>query len=302
MLEDDKPRQAGVVAKALMPATVGEWLQGWLYGQEALVSLVVDWKGSVELRRRDGDAVKPLDEKAREAFSAAKRVFGESALRGVYPVVSNPLPRAKGFATSTMDIAGILVVCAEYAGLRPSAEEIFSLCAAIEPSDGIMFEGLALVDHINGRLIERLPSPPGLGFLVLVPARTLDTEEYRKDGQHAEKVRALADEHERSYSLLKEGLQKRDAREIAEAATLSASAQQKILPRGEWELLRKARELFGVLGIAVAHSGTASALIFEEGDAAGMDAAERWLYKMLNNAGYEIRRAQVCGGGISSFL
>lgn len=281
---------------------MGEWVQGWLCGQEALVSLVVDWKGSVELRMSDGETLKPLDEKARGAFAAAKRIFGEDALRGVYPAVLNPLPRARGFATSTMDIAGTFAVCAEYAGRRLTAEDLFSLCAAIEPSDGIMFKGLALVDHINGRLIESLPSPPAMELLVIVPERTLDTEEYRKDGRHMEKVKALSAEHERAYVLLKDGLKKQDVREIAAAATLSSAAQQKVLPRGEWGLLLNAREISGALGIAVAHSGTASALIFNEGDEARIMAAERWLLKKVNNVECEVVRTQVCGGGISLFL
>lgn len=290
-----------VVAKAVLPATVGEWVQGWIGGQEALVSLVVDWRGSVELHRGTGSTSTRLDAKALEAFCLARKVCGENALREVFPVVCNPLPRAKGFATSTMDIAGVLATCIAYAEERRSEEELFSLCASIEPSDGIMFEGLALVDHLRGRLIERLPSPPDMELLVIVPERTLDTVEYRKCKGHAEAVRALAADHEHAYALLKTGLQKGDASRIAEAATMSASLQQKILPYDEWELLQEGKDAFGALGFAVAHSGTASALIFNEDDEA-MSGAERWLYDRLRGTEGKIVRARACGGGISLLM
>jgi len=287
-----------VLAKALTPATVGEWVQGWIGGREALVSLVVDWKGTVELLRGGGKARPALDAKAGEAFALARKRYGESAFCDVYPSVDNALPRARGFATSTMDIAGVLAVCAAYTGRRESAEELFSLCASIEPSDGIMFEALALVDHLNGRLLERLPPPPPMTLLALVPARTLDTAEYRKEAGRAEVIKSLAFEHERAYALLREGLLGGDAAAVAEAATISAAAQQQVLPRAEWELLLGGRDVSGALGIAVAHSGTASALIFAEGDEARIAFAELWFREKSKCRKYETVKVKVCGGGI----
>ncbi len=291
-----------VVAKAFLPATAGEWVQGWIDGREALVSLVVDWKGSVELCRGEADVTGRLDEKAREAFALARKICGEDVFRGLFPVVRNPLPRARGFATSTMDIAGVLAVCFASAGVGQAPEELFSHCASIEPSDGIMFEGLALVDHIGGELIERLPSPPPLDLLVVIPDDTLDTAEYRKNERRMERVKGLARDHERAYAMLREGLSKQDSSAIAEAATLSATLQQQVLPRAEWNLLREASAAFGALGIAAAHSGTASALIFEGQDKERLSMARRWLGVRMRDVGNGIVTARVCGGGISLFM
>lgn len=288
-----------VLAEALLPATAGEWIQGWIGGREALVSLVVDWRGSVKLRRGEDGFVPRLGSKALEAFALARQIYGETALRGVFPEADNPLPRARGFATSTMDIAGVLAVSAAHAGgARLSEEELFSLCASIEPSDGIMFEGLALVDHLNGRLLERLPRPPDMELLVIEPERTLDTAEYRNGGGYTERAKALASEHEQAYILLRTGLQSGNARLAAEAASISAALQQEVLQRDEWSLLLEGRGAFGALGFAVAHSGTASALIFASGDDA-LPAAERWLAARMQGAGGKISRARAAGGGVS---
>lgn len=291
-----------VVAKALLPATVGEWVQGWIGGREALVSLVVDWRGSVDLLRGAENLAEPLDEKARKAFALARKICGEAFFFDLSPVVLNPFPRARGFATSTMDIAGVLAACFACAGVAKTPEELFSLCATIEPSDGIMFEGLALVDHIGGRLIERLPSPPPLNLLVVIPDKALDTAEYRRNKRRMELVKGLAREHERAYTLLREGLRKQDAPAIAEAATISATLQQRVLPRPEWELLREARATLGALGVAVAHSGTAAALIFGDGEEEKLSAAKGWLGARMDGARGGIESARVCGGGISLFM
>jgi L-threonine kinase len=295
-----------VLATARLPATVGEWVQGWIEGRESLVSLVVEWSGSVDLCCGGGDTLAPsTGSKAQRAFLISKELYsraehGEHIPNDSFIDVTNTLPVARGLATSTMDIAGTFAACASFAGVSMTDERLLSLCAGIEASDGIMFSGLALIDHINGTLRERLPSPPDMVMVVVIPNRTLDTSDYRGSAARMARVTSLSETHEQAYYTLKKGLITQNPAMVAEAATISASAQQSVIPRREWDLLQKARSLSGALGIAVAHSGTASGLLYEPQNLSGADMAEKWLKGSLEkflDEHIEIRRTSVTGGG-----
>ncbi|MDR1471651.1 MAG: GHMP kinase [Synergistaceae bacterium] len=292
-----------ILATASLPATVGEWVQGWIGGRESLVSLVAGWDGRVELRASGGGA-STAGSKALRAFSVSKEMYGASS--GFNPIpegsvvnVVNPHPSAKGLATSTMDIAGAFAACAAYAGDPMTEERLFSLCASLEASDGIMFGGLALVDHINGRLVERLPSPPEMTILVIIPEGALDTSDYRRDDARMERVRAMADAHESAYGMLKKGLLAQDPAMVAAAATMSAAAQQSVMPRDEWDLLLDICSSSGALGVAVAHSGTVSGLLYSPENVAGADSGEDRLRSALGEVAGEraaIKRTYASSG------
>jgi L-threonine kinase len=201
-----------------------------------------------------------------------------------------------------MDIAGTFAACAAHAGTALSDERLFSLCASIEPSDGIMFDGLALVDHIKGELIERLPEPPPMTLVAVIPRRTLDTDAYRRDVSALKALRGYSRSHERAYDMLKRGLAARDAELVASAATLSAEIQQNVMPKEEWGALTEARRLTGAIGIAAAHSGTASGLLYAPTNKFGAELAEKWLADVLpaKETHVTIKRTSVCGGGFFS--
>ena len=274
-----------------LPGTVGEWVQGWILPEgEALVSLVVQWRGEVRLRTGPEGGQK-LPPKAYRALQLARERF---SLGGVRVEVHNPLRPALGLGTSTMDVGGVLAGAAALSGRALAPEELFRLCCEIEPSDGTMFPRLALVDHLKGTLVEALPAPPPMHLAVLLPFRTLDTESYRKDRSVMKAVRDRGPRHAKAYQILKEGLTEANPRKVAAAATLSAILQQAVMPREEWPLLLAAcRECRG-LGLAVAHSGTASGVIFP--DEQGAECARRW-FRSRWDAG-EIATVPVSGGGL----
>jgi L-threonine kinase len=293
---------ARILAEAVLPATVGEWVQGWIGGRESLVSLVVSWRGAVELCvPDDGDVLNPCGEKSLRAFVASREIFTGTFPKGSFINVVNPLPPARGLATSTMDVAGTFAACAAHAGAALSDKRLFSLCASIEPSDGIMFGGLALADHIKGELLERLPEPPPMTLVAVIPGRTLDTDAYRRDVSALKALRGRSRAHERAYGILKRGLAAGDPALVASAATLSAEIQQEVMPKKEWSVLAEARKLTGALGIATAHSGTASGLLYARTNKFGAELAEKWLAVALRakETGVAIRQTSVCGGFFS---
>ncbi|MCX7827697.1 MAG: hypothetical protein N2315_00600 [Thermanaerothrix sp.] len=273
-----------------MNGTVGEWIQGWILPDgEALVSLAVEWRGRVIAE--EGGRPKALPPKAHRALQLARHSFGLSA---VSVEVENPLRPALGLGTSTMDVGGVLASCAAVGGVELSEEELFRLCCSVEPSDGTMFRGLALVDHIRGRLVERLPEPPDMWLAAMLPYRTLDTEAYRKDRGLMKAVKERSQRHAKAYQVLKRGLLEGNCRKVAAAATMSAIIQQAIMPREEWPLLLGACRECGGIGIAVAHSGTASGVIFK--DLEGAEACREFLARRWDLG--EVRTVKACGGGV----
>lgn len=278
-------------ASVALAGTVGEWVQGWILPDgEALVSLVVPWRGRVSVGE---DLDDPLPAKAASALAVARRRLDRP---GLGARIDNPLPVGKGLASSTVDVCGILAAASRLASPPWGEEEIFSLACSVEPSDGILFPGLALVDHLRGRLIERLPPPPPLSLLALIPPRSLDTEEYRRDPAFLKRVRDRAPEHLRAYSCLRRGLFEGDGALVARGATLSARTQNGLLPRPEWPLLEEGLRWPGALGIALAHSGTASALLFRDRPSA--DEARRRLVEGFSGS---VVLFEPCGGGIAPF-
>jgi L-threonine kinase len=208
--------------------------------------------------------------------------------------LDNPFPVAMGLASSTVDVCGVLAAVAALGGRSLSEESLFSLCCGIEPSDGVMFSGLALVDHLGGRLLERLPAPPPLFLVALLPRRTLETAAYRLESLFVKRVRGEKGRHQKAYEVFREGLLKSDVGLVAAGAGESAAIQQKILPRDEWPLLLACQKECGGLGVVVAHSGTVSAVIFASVREARL--GHDWLRCRWD--GGRVERFVPCGGGI----
>ncbi|WP_300521606.1 GHMP kinase [Aminiphilus sp.] len=280
-------------SRIALPATLGEWIQGWILEDgEALVSHCVDWWGYVSVRSGGEGDENTLPPKARHALALAAERFALD--RPVAATLENPLPASLGLGSSTVDVAGIFGACALLAEKNLSEEEHFALCCAVEPSDGIVFRGLALVDHLRGRLVERLPETPPLWTAALLPRRTLDTEDYRKDPARMRAVRNRADRHRRAYAILRDGLHAGDVRKICAAATLSALLQQAVMPREEWPLLLAATRECRGFGVVVAHSGTAGGVLF-----ANPDEATRCAEWMRNRwDGGDVRVLASTSGGL----
>ena len=275
-------------ASAELAGAVGEWVQGWLLADgEALVSLVIPWRGRVTVGEGLGD---DLPAKATSALAIARRRLGRPTLGAE---IDNPLPIGKGLASSTVDVCGLLAAASLLDDRPWEDEEIFALGCSVEPSDGLVFPGLALVDHLRGHLIELLPPPPPLALLALVPPRSLDTESYRRDPSFQRAIRARAQDHRQAYEWLRQGLLLCDGSLVAKGATLSARTQNDLFPRPEWPLLERGLQEPGALGIALAHSGTASALIFCD-----RPSAERAWALIKDDFTGLLSVVEPCGGGI----
>jgi L-threonine kinase len=100
--------------------------------------------------------------------------------------------------------------------------------------------------------------------------------------------------------MLKLGLVKQDAALVAKAASFSAEIQRKIMPRDDWDIIAEIGKTSGSIGTAVAHSGTASGLLYDTSNRFGADLAEKMLKDVFSDSSAlkaTIRRTSVAGGG-----
>ncbi len=211
--------------------------------------------------------------KTLKAVSLLLRTLGAKHL-GARLRVETPVPRSKGLASSTADLAAALHACAEALGHALPPYLLSRIAADIEPSDAVFFPGSVIYDHLRGEILEFLGAPPPLSFVIIDTGGEVDTLGFDRERARAH-ARASEAQVARAMALVRQGFRQQVPALVAEGATLSARCHQAVLFK-PWleELLRATREL-GVLGINCGHSGTVLGLMFDPTRHDGAPIAER---------------------------
>lgn len=253
---------------AVAPATCGELVQGVLpENGDFLVNCPIDLFSKVraKLQPRPGVAVSNSGDYEKLKLSAQRTLdlLGHSNL-GVRLTVETQVPRGKGLASSTSEIAACAQAVAAACGARLSASELSKLAVSIESSDGIYFEGVTLYGHLSGQRLMSFGTPPVLHTLIVDCGGEVITEHFDRARFRANALRSES-RMRAVLRLLAEGFRGRDARRVAIAATESARMNQEVLFKAPFEdLLRVSKEV-GALGVNCAHSGTVLGVLYEPG-------------------------------------
>lgn len=248
-------------ATVKVPMTCGELVQGISGDGPFLVSCPIERYARVTATINEtGPAIGP-PERAK-AIAAAERTLAHLGLPklGVTLDVCADLPPGRGFGTSTADVVGAIVATARAVGHEPSTLEIARLAVSVEPSDSTMLPGLAVLDHRGGRHRELLGPAPPISVVVLDFGGTVDTVAYNEQ-LDLRVIGSQSHVHEQALALLRDGVKRQDPRTIGEAATLSALANQEILPKPALPTVLQLAKEVGAYGVCVAHSGTALGLL-----------------------------------------
>ncbi len=260
-------------ATASAPGTCGELVQGMTGGAHFLVTCPINQfsKAMVTLRAGGSSNAEPevsgIDHlpKAREAVFKA---LAELALRtgiGVLTAevaIANPIPAGKGMGSSSADITAAVGAVGAAASQPFPPESIALIALSVEPTDGVMFPGVALFDHRCGSMAESLGPPPPMEVIVIDTGGTVDTLEFNRVDRTAlwQKVESSTDE---ALELVCEGIRRSDPGLVGRAATISARAGH--LPEvAEWvERAAAFAEEQSAAGINVAHSGTVVGILLD---------------------------------------
>lgn len=250
-----------------MPGACGELVQGTRQGVNFLVTCPVNLFSRVTVRLGpsiQGDIYPTGRIKTAQAVRKMLQLYGYDNFGAVIKVES-ALPVGKGMASSTADLAAGCYAAAAALGIRPDPRLIAQIALAVEPSDGTFLPGIALFDHVEGQFCEELGAAFPLGILALDFGGAVDTLEFNRREDLPVWNRENEPEVERALNLVRCGLAERDPSLLGEGATLSALANQKILPKPRLEELIDFTKKLGAYGVNVAHSGTVAGVLVPPG-------------------------------------
>jgi L-threonine kinase len=314
---------------ALVPGTCGELVQGTLKGVDFLVTCPVNWFSRVTVAvgpgqgapgaqvalpsaqgvERDdrggiphkapqssaGWIVCPADRvKTAQAVRQALDREGAAGLEAVIDVASG-LPVGKGMGSSTADISAACFAVAAALGRRMAAETVAEIALSIEPSDATFAPGIMLFAHVDGQICEHLGEAFPLGILALDFGGAVDTVEFHRRRDLAALNAANEPVVGRALELVRTGIRRQDPARLGEGATLSALANQRILPKPRLEALIEYVMTRGAYGVNVAHSGTVAGILLPPGR-----EAEELLVRSLRREFPEIEShysLRLTGGG-----
>ncbi len=238
---------------ARCPLTCGELIQGWFLDENALVSCPIDLEAEAIIRPAHKLVVLPRQSwKVRQAVAA---LLSSGMCRPCSIHLRTPQPYAKGFGTSTANIAAAAAGAVAMSGSCLSPSEIARIAVEVEPSDSTMFDGLCLLAHRTGSFAVELGQPPDLKVAVFDVGGTVDTVKFNAVDRTRELQRRAAAYADVLETLL-EGLRTGDARAVGQAATVSAELNQRFCPKPGLDRARDLVREVGGYGICVAHSGT----------------------------------------------
>jgi len=251
-------------ATVRVPGTCGELVQGMLDGSHFLITCPIDLYSTVrvDLYLGKGEVEGPQDcpKAIRAVRLTLSYLLREDLDARLY--VRSPIPRGKGMASSTADVAGAIGATALALGRQLSPLEVGRLAVAVEPSDGVMFPGIALFDHREGRLHEVLGPPPFAELVVLDFGGTVDTLEFNKIDRRS-LLQPSEPRFREAVNYVRRGIQMSDLALVGKGATISALAHQSILHKPQLAEVQEFGKAMGAVGVNVAHSGTILGLLLD---------------------------------------
>lgn len=227
-----------------MRGTCGELAQGFYRGEPILITCPIE-KFSTAIISDDFAEVERLGSKSLAMLEKVLSIHGAEDFKfGVR--LTSELPRGKGMASSSADMAAVAQAVALSFGKNFSPDELGKLCAEIEPTDGIFYSGVVAMNPLTGRLVKTLRAQEKFQIAVFDYGGEVDTLKFNRRSDF--EFPALDDEI--NFMLTEQ----------------SALANQKILPKLYLkELMNFAKDL-GAVAVNVAHSGTVAGIFFRTED------------------------------------
>jgi L-threonine kinase len=268
-----------------------------LDGAHFLVTCPVDFfaRAQVTLHHNSNLVEGPPDcPKAAAALRATLALLERSDI-GAQLVISSPIPRSKGLGSSSADVVATIAATALALDRPLSPDTIARIALSVEPSDGVMFPGIALLDHREGKIREMLGPAPPMEIVALDFGGTVDTLEFNATDRRPlwKSIQAEVDE---ALRLIKSGIQEQDPKLVGAGATISARASQAVLPKSDLTSVLDFAEKVGAVGVNVAHSGTVMGVL--------LDARERMSKSVFTQAkqifpeAESVHHFRMLGGGV----
>jgi uncharacterized protein involved in propanediol utilization len=247
--------------------TFGELLQGVLPGgmHFMVTSPIAAWS-TVTFRHcpdRDQVTVQPCH-KRKSALMAQLALDAVGRRGGGEMWVTSELPEGKGLASSSADLVATVRAVGNALGVWFDDEEILSMLARIEPSDGVMYDEIVAFHHVEVRLAERFGTLPAYTIVGHDEGGQVDTISYNRT--LAEVSIAEMHEYKRLLAEIRHAIRSDDISTVGRVSTRSAELSARRNPRRHLaDLKRICREVDGA-GVVCAHSGTVLGVLLPSDD------------------------------------
>ena len=258
------------------PGVCGELVQGMLDEGYFLVTCPVDFfsRVRVELYRGGPGVAGPPDcPKAAAAVRATLGLLGQEKLSARL-TVSNPIPRSKGLGSSSADVTAAIAATALALDRELRPREIARLALSVEPTDGVMFPGIALFDHREGKLVEELGPPPPMEIVALDFGGTVDTLEFNQVDRRP-MWRSIEEPTAQALDLVRQGLRQGDPWLVGRGASISSQASQQVHFKPQLPQVMEFAQAVGAVGVCVGHSGTIIGVLLDAQERRGKSTFRR---------------------------
>ena len=209
--------------------------------------------------------------------------------------VSNPIPKSKGLGSSSADLVAAIAATGLALGRELTPEVIAQLAVTVEPTDGVMYPGIALFDHREGRTLQMLGPPPPMEIVALDFGGTVDTLEFNLVDRR-QLWETMATETGEALNLVRRGVEQGDPVLLGQGATISARAGQSVLYKPQLGQVIDFAETVGAVGVNVAHSGTVIGVLLDARQRRGLSVF-RQAKKAFAQA-ESIHHFRLLGGGV----
>jgi L-threonine kinase len=241
-------------------------LQGALSGAENhfLVTLPINRCSRAWFSVSPSDrSLQVISGRKRKSHTLARGLLRHHGAREVGVLrIESELPEGKGLASSSADAVATARAVCNALGVSLDLDILFQLLRKIEPTDGVMYDGIVAFLHRKVRLLRRFgPLPQALRIVAIDEGGEIDTLTYNRHCpgytlSERQTYRGLLEE-------VGEVFRRGDLVALGRIATRSAMMNQRRNPRRHLEAVLALRQQVGALGVVVTHSGPYIGLLFE---------------------------------------
>ena len=300
-LEDSEEGEA--VSRLLVSATVrapgvcGELAQGVIEGIHFLVTCPVDFYSRVKVDiYSDGPGVEAPQDCEKAAAAVRRTLFQlKNAKVRAKLTINNPIPRGKGMASSSADLAAAIAATGLALGEEISPYQIAQIALSIEPTDGIMIPGVALFDHRAGIIRESLGPPPPMEIVALDLGGTVDTVQFNMVDRF-QRWQSVDEQTGEALRLLRRGIEEQDPELVGRGASISAAASQTVLAKPRLAEVKEFAESVGAVGVNVGHSGTIMGVLLDARERRGKSTYHKALSAFPDAE--SVYHFRLLGGGV----
>tara|TARA_B100002003_G_scaffold23305_1_gene19291 strand:+ start:18100 stop:19041 length:942 start_codon:yes stop_codon:yes gene_type:complete len=246
------------------PGVCGELAQGVIEGIHFLVTCPVDFYSRVKVDLYSGGPGVEAPEDCDKAAAAVRRALShlKNAKVRAKVTINNPIPRGKGMASSSADLAAAIAATGMALGQELSPYQIAQIALSIEPTDGVMIPGVALFDHRAGVIRESLGPPPPMEIVALDLGGTVDTVQFNMVDRF-QRWQSVDEQTSEALRLLRLGITNQDPVLVGQGASISAEASKTVLAKPRLAEVKEFAESVGAVGVNVGHSGTIMGVLLD---------------------------------------